>query len=289
MTKKEALVRLHRLLVEVFFSRDDAQRLADQSGVDPSQIRDADTLANYWWNVLVAAHQRHKVEGIVKNASWEVDERAAEFKEAYRAYANAEDAGEDIQPQGAATAPPVSYNATLSGGGAIAQGPGAVAAGQGGVAVGGSVRGNIITGNRNVVGNVGGNVDMSEHRVEQKGKYNVNIGEASGVAIGDGAQAIVHQGISGAELDKLFAPLMAAAASATPDKRAEAEEDAEALKDEVAKGDQADDTIMAKLIDGLVTLAPGAVSAVTSMFATPILAGLAGNATKFVLDKIQGQ
>lgn len=44
------------------------------------------------------------------------------------------------------------YTATLTGSGTIAQGPGAVAAGQGGVAVGGSVQGNIVTGNRNVIG-----------------------------------------------------------------------------------------------------------------------------------------
>jgi hypothetical protein len=36
-------------------------------------------------------------------------------------------------------------------------------------------------------------------------------------------------------------------------------------------------------------LMPNAVSAVVSAFATPLLGGLAGPATKYVLDKIQGK
>ena len=44
---------------------------------------------------------------------------------------------------------------------------------------------------------------------------------------------------------------------------------------------------MAKLIDGIVGLAPAAVSAVVSAFATPILGGVAGPATKYVLDKLR--
>lgn len=45
-----------------------------------------------------------------------------------------------------------SYQATLTGSGAIAQGPGAVAAGAGGVAVGGNVSGsNIVTGSGNTI------------------------------------------------------------------------------------------------------------------------------------------
>jgi hypothetical protein len=116
-----------------------------------------------------------------------------------------------------------------------------------------------------------------------------DISGSTGVAIGRGAQATVTTGVSGQDLERLFAPLVDAIREAPPGKRDEALQKAGALKQEVAKGDKADDTVMAKLIDGLVELVPGAVSAVTSMFATPILGGLAGNATKFVLDKIQGK
>jgi hypothetical protein len=46
---------------------------------------------------------------------------------------------------------------------------------------------------------------------------------------------------------------------------------------------------MAKLVNGIVGLVPGAVSAVVSAFGTPILGGVAGPVTKFVLDELQGK
>jgi len=47
--------------------------------------------------------------------------------------------------------------------------------------------------------------------------------------------------------------------------------------------------VIAKLVDGLVGLVPAATSAVVSAFATPILAGIAGPVTGFVLDKLRGK
>lgn len=46
---------------------------------------------------------------------------------------------------------------------------------------------------------------------------------------------------------------------------------------------------MAKIIDGLADMAPGAVGAVISTFANPILAGIAGPVAKFVLNRLQGK
>ena len=63
----------------------------------------------------------------------------------------------------------------------------------------------------------------------------------------------------------------------------------EALKAEAAKGKQADDGTVAKLVDGFVQLVPSAVGAIVSAFGTPILGGIAGPVTKFVLDKIGGK
>lgn len=97
----------------------------------------------------------------------------------------------------------------------------------------------------------------------------------------------VQQGLSGADLERVFAPLTGVIGNAAPDKRAQASRKLHELKSEVAKADKADDSRMATLIDGIVGLVPAAVSAVTSIFATPLLAGLAGNATKFVLGKLQ--
>ena len=61
----------------------------------------------------------------------------------------------------------------------------------------------------------------------------------------------------------------------------------EALRVEASKGKSADDHVMAKLIEGIVALVPGAIGAVVSAFGTPLLGGIAGPATKYVLDKIR--
>ncbi len=79
------------------------------------------------------------------------------------------------------------YNAVLEGSGAIAQG-GSTAADAGGIAVGGNVEGAIVQDSRNIVGNVHGDVDMSEGKRSQSGKYIVNIDKAEGTVVGDESQ-----------------------------------------------------------------------------------------------------
>jgi hypothetical protein len=74
--------------------------------------------------------------------------------------------------------------------------------------------------------------------------------------------------------------------TAPPEKQAEAAARLDDLKKEAAKGDKAEDTTIAKLVKGLVGLVPSAVSAVASVFGTPILSGVAGPVTKFVLDEL---
>jgi hypothetical protein len=96
-------------------------------------------------------------------------------------------------------------------------------------------------------------------------------------------------GLDAQELDKLFAPLYEAIEQAPPDKKVEALEKAKQLEDEVAKGESADDSRTGKLVDGILELVPGAVSAVVAMFGQPILAGVVGPVTKFVLEKVQGK
>jgi hypothetical protein len=94
---------------------------------------------------------------------------------------------------------------------------------------------------------------------------------------------------SRAELDDALRPLVEAVKTAPAEKQAEANAKVAALKEEAAKGKDANDGVIAKLVDGLVGLVPGAASAVVSAFATPILGPLAGGATTFVLDKLQGK
>ena len=155
----------------------------------------------------------------------------------------------------------VTQHAQLAGDGASAQGAGAMAVGKGGVAVRGNNSGNINTGTQTTVGNVAG--DFVGHDK-------------------------VTQGISPRDLEPLFAPLLATVAhQAPPGQQASAMQKVEQLKSEVAKGQQADDGKIGTIVEGLVALVPGAVSAVVSMFATPLLGGIVGPVTKFVLDKFK--
>lgn len=165
------------------------------------------------------------------------------------------------------------YYARAEGGSTIVQGTGNTVVGPRGVHVGGSVGGSIVTGDHVTTGDQITTGDIS----------------GQGIAVGRGASGTSTQGISGAELAQLFAPLMAAAQQAPPAQRAAAAETAAALQQEVARGRQADDGRLAGLIEGLVALVPGAVGTVVSTFASPILGGVAGPATRYVLEKLRRQ
>jgi hypothetical protein len=88
------------------------------------------------------------------------------------------------------------------------------------------------------------------------------------------------------EIHNAWQPVADAIRTAPPEKQAEAAAKLDDLKKEAAKGDKAEDTTIAKLVKGLVALVPSAVSAVVSSFGTPILSGVAGPVTKFVLDEL---
>jgi hypothetical protein len=119
----------------------------------------------------------------------------------------------------------------------------------------------------------------------------VNISGGSVTVGGDvvGRDKIVGTQISQVQLDQAFRPLEEAVRVAAPEKQAEALQKVKELKAEAAKGKGADDGVVAKLVKGLVGLIPSAVSAVVGAFATPILGGIVGPATKYVLDEIQSK
>ena len=91
------------------------------------------------------------------------------------------------------------------------------------------------------------------------------------------------------QINESFAPVEAAIKTAPPEQQAAAKKQLEELKNETAKGKEANDGVVAKLVEGLVGLVPSAVGAVVSAFGTPVLGGIAGPVTKYVLDKIQGK
>jgi hypothetical protein len=97
------------------------------------------------------------------------------------------------------------------------------------------------------------------------------------------------QQVSSHQIDNVFDPVCKAIEVVGPSEKAAAEEKLRALKDEAGKGKHADDSVVAKLVEGLVGLVPGAVAGIVGAFASPVLSGLAGPVTKYVLDKIQGK
>ena len=115
----------------------------------------------------------------------------------------------------------------------------------------------------------------------QSGGVNISgvIGSVGGDIIGD--SKIVYA------LDEVLLPVLNAIKSAPPEVRPEAEAKLAALKQEVARGKDANKGVMGKLVDELVQLVPAAASAVGTAFATPLLGALVGPATKFLLDKFR--
>lgn len=116
----------------------------------------------------------------------------------------------------------------------------------------------------------------------------VNISGAIGTVGGDivGHDKTVG-GPSAAALDDALRPVNEAIKTAPPQVQLEAEAKLAALKQEAAKGKDANDGVMAKLVDGLVELVPAAASALGSAFGTPILGALVGPVTNFVIGKLR--
>ncbi len=181
--------------------------------------------------------------------------------------------GIELNPDNDITAPGESGNqASLSGSGAIAQ-AGATAIGAGGVYVGGDNTGAINT-HTQTTSNTGGGAIIG-------GNVNIHGGDFVG-------RDKISHGISPAELETLIAPILAVVAQQAPASvRVQAIQKVEELKTETASGSQADDNKVARIIDRLADMVPGAVGALVKMFASPILSDFAGTATRAVLDKIK--
>jgi uncharacterized protein YjbI with pentapeptide repeats len=114
-----------------------------------------------------------------------------------------------------------------------------------------------------------------------------SITESEGVAIGRGARSSVSMGVSTDQIENLFRPLQDAARNSPLEKRNEPLQTLQEIKAEMAKGQQADDSRIAELIDEFVDLVPAAESTLLSTFAMPVLHKLTGPMTKDVLEKIQ--
>lgn len=202
------------------------------------------------------------------------------------------------------------YAATLHGSGAIAQGN-SMAAGERGVVIGREAS------NSTIVSGDGNMIDKSSTAFDQRGQTvgnqtnidgDVNSGRdfvgrdinvyhetisgtigasyGSSVAVGRDIQQSTTQPLPINELESLFANLLRIAATATTNPFA-AIQTIMALKDEVSKGPHAEDKQLAKLIERFAMQTPTGRNAVVHTFASPLLAGIAGPATQYVLEKIQ--
>jgi hypothetical protein len=134
-------------------------------------------------------------------------------------------------------------------------------------------------------------IEMDNEKDTATHSGGVNISGGTITVGGDvvGRDKIVGTEISKVRLDHIFFPLDEAILAAPPQDQREAMQKLDALKSEVAKGKNAKDGVVAKLLEGLAGLVPSAESAIVSAFATPLLGGIAGPATKYVLDRIQGK
>ena len=125
---------------------------------------------------------------------------------------------------------------------------------------------------------------MTDDKSGQSGGINISGGNVNVGGDMTGRDKTTYGEIPRAQLDQAFRPL-----ADVVSQHEEAKQKVEALKTEAAKGKKADDGVIAKLVEGIVKLAPGAVSAVVSAFGTPLLGGLVGPVTKYVLDKVKGE
>ncbi len=111
-----------------------------------------------------------------------------------------------------------------------------------------------------------------------------------GIAIGEHAHAEVHiqQGIPPEQLNALFGPLLQQVAQQAPaGQQATAVAKVNELKEETAKGEEANDETVAELVQDIVDLAPTAVETITNLFTNVLIAKSAGAATKFVLKRLK--
>lgn len=157
------------------------------------------------------------------------------------------------------------YQAQLSGRGAIAQGEGATAVGERGVYVGGNVGGGIHTGDRHMQGDdVGGD------------KISVgDISGSSGVAIGRGARSTVTSYQRGADVEAIsdaFARLHQAvtASQALVAQKTVAQQALEKLDQEAQKGEAADEEEVQQWLDVLLAMLPDIGEVAIDTFLNPI-------------------
>ena len=113
-----------------------------------------------------------------------------------------------------------------------------------------------------------------------------NLTGNTGVAIGSHARNTTTVTTGGAQVDQIFSALLALAQVAPPAQRPAIQSAVQAIQHEAAQGAQANDQHLARQIDQLATLLPGAAPILTFTFNQPALAPALGPVTRYVLGKL---
>ena len=115
--------------------------------------------------------------------------------------------------------------------------------------------------------------------------------DAKGAKFIAGDNTVIYEsaGFTTQDLSQLLMPLLdAIKESQAPAQTQEvATRKVTELGQELAKGEKADRSVIDRLVENLVGLVPGAVTAVGTIFGQPVLAGLAGPVTQALLKTIQ--
>lgn len=130
---------------------------------------------------------------------------------------------------------------------------------------------------------------MAEKSQEgQRGGVNIHGGSVStgGGDIVGRDKIVANDGVR--QIEEVFGPLAEILATLDPVQRAKALGELDKLKQELVKGKNGDDSIIATLTEAIGKFAPAAASALVSAFGTPILGAIAGPVTKYVIGKLRG-
>jgi hypothetical protein len=307
----QQVAQLQAALLDAFDQAELTQMMKVDLGEDLDSIVGGRTRTEVVFNLLGWADRHGRVSDLVRSAQ--------ALRPASPALATL--AAELGGAPGAATPSPAAAPAATSAAGAITIGTieaanvgqtqiinqqGAVIVlGDRNVLAGGDLAGNVIqTGDRNVATgggayiagsvNTGGGDFVGRDKIVQGDAVQgdkITVGDVSGtaVAIGRGASASVQQGPRSAELAQALAPVVEAIQRTAADAAAQATamQAIADLEQELAQGKGADDTRVAGILDVLADLVPGAVAAVVGAFATPLLSGMAGPVTRYVLGQLR--
>lgn len=117
----------------------------------------------------------------------------------------------------------------------------------------------------------------------------ISVGDISNsnVAIGRGAKATMTTSLNNSAIETYMIQLNQDAQKAPPKMRQQVLDNIEKLEREIKKGESANDTDLATIINDLIELAPQAAGTISQLFSDPNISFITGDVTRFVLNRIR--